>query len=135
MGWMARIADEDPDRIAVALRERRALLEHGAQAYVALAERLDDEIAALEAAQRLSVPADDVDFDELLHRAEQDAAARGQPRPTQRGCGGAGMSSWAQIARTRPGPISRWRGIAVARVPSALRHFVCLPPSATFRAP
>jgi hypothetical protein len=70
---MPRIAEKDPERIAAALRERRDLLEHGAQAYVALADRLDDEIAALEAAQRLSVPADDVDFDELLDQAERNA--------------------------------------------------------------
>jgi len=50
-------------------------------------------------------------------------------------CVGASISSCAQIARTSPGPISRWRGTAVAREPSALRHLVCLAPSPTLRAP
>lgn len=68
---MASVAEKDPDRIAAELRKRRALLEHGAEAYLALADRLDDEIAALEASQRLSVPADDVDFGELLDQAER----------------------------------------------------------------
>lgn len=70
---MASVAEKDPDRIAAALLERRALLEHGAQAFLALADRLDDEIATLEAAQRLSVPAEDVDFGELLDQAERNA--------------------------------------------------------------
>jgi hypothetical protein len=70
---MASVAEKDPERIAAALRERRALLEHGAKAFVGLADRLDDEIAALEAAQRLSVPAEDVDFAELLDHAERNA--------------------------------------------------------------
>ena len=48
---------------------------------------------------------------------------------------GCGMPSCRQIARTRPGPISLCRGTADARASSALRHFVCFPPSATFRAP
>jgi len=44
-------------------------------------------------------------------------------------CGyGAGISSWRQIARTRPGPISWWRGTAETLVPSALLHLVCLRP-------
>ena len=73
---MARIAEKDPDRIAAELRERRSLLERSAETYLALADRLDDEIAALEAAQRLAVPAEDVDFDELLDRAERDAGER-----------------------------------------------------------
>lgn len=70
---MASAAKKDPQWIASQLRERRALLEHGAEAYLALADRVDDEIAALEAAQRLAVPADDVDFDELLDQAERNA--------------------------------------------------------------
>ena len=41
------------------------------------------------------------------------------------------MPSCRQIARTRPGPISAWRGTVVARAPSELRHFVCFAPSAT----
>lgn len=48
---------------------------------------------------------------------------------------GIGISSWRQIARTSPGPISACRGTVVARAPSLLRHFVCLAPSPTFRAP
>jgi hypothetical protein len=48
---------------------------------------------------------------------------------------GDGMSSWRQIARTNPGPMSEWRGTAVALAPFSLRHFVCLAPSATLRAP
>jgi hypothetical protein len=67
------VAEQDPDRIADALRERRDLLEHGAVAFLALADRLDGEIAALEAAQRLAVLAEDVGFDELLDRAERNA--------------------------------------------------------------
>jgi hypothetical protein len=35
-------------------------------------------------------------------------------------------------ARTRPGPISLCRGTAVVRVPSALRHLLWRPPSATY---
>jgi hypothetical protein len=34
-------------------------------------DRLDDEIAALEAARRLAISAEDVDFDELLDSAER----------------------------------------------------------------
>lgn len=68
---MADVAEKDRDRIAAELRKRHALLDHGAEAYLALADRLDDEIAALEAAQRLSVPAEDVDFSELLSQAER----------------------------------------------------------------
>lgn len=70
---MASIAERDPDRIAAELRDRRRLLEQSAETYLALADRLDDEIAALEAAQRLAVPAEDVDFEQLLDRAERSA--------------------------------------------------------------
>ena len=70
-----RPGDTD-DRLRAGLRERRELLERSAEVYLALADRLDDEIAALEAAQRLAVPADDIDFDELLERAERDAPQR-----------------------------------------------------------
>ncbi len=66
----------DADRLRAELRERRELLERSAEAYLALADRLDDEIAALEAAQRLAVPADDLDFEQLLERAERDASQR-----------------------------------------------------------
>lgn len=70
---MASTAEKDRDRIAAELRERRRLLEQSAETYLALSDRLDDEIAGLEAAQRLAVPAKDVDFDELLDRAERNA--------------------------------------------------------------
>ena len=70
---MATAARNDPDWIAAELRERRALLTHGAEVYVALADRVDDEIAALEASQRLAVDADDVAFTELLEQAERNA--------------------------------------------------------------
>jgi len=39
------------------------LLDRSAETYLAVADRLDDEIAALEAAQRLATPAEDVDFE------------------------------------------------------------------------
>lgn len=61
---MARALETDPDRIAAELRERRSLLERSSETYLALADRLDDEIAALEAAQRLAVQAEDIDFEE-----------------------------------------------------------------------
>ena len=61
------------DHLSAQIRERRTLLKRGAEVYVALADRLDEEIAALEAAKRLAVPAEDVDFDELLDRAERNA--------------------------------------------------------------
>lgn len=61
---MARALETDPDRIAAELRERRRLLERSSETYLALADRLDDEIAALEAAQRLAVQAEDIDFEE-----------------------------------------------------------------------
>ena len=77
-GWFfVQVGDYDvgmsakTDHLADQIRERRTLLERGAEVYVALADRLDDEIAALEAAKRLAVPAEDVDFDELLDRAER----------------------------------------------------------------
>jgi hypothetical protein len=65
--------DDSGDRMAAGLRKRRALLDRSSEAYVALAEHLDDEIAALEAAQRLARPALNVDFEELLDKAEGDA--------------------------------------------------------------
>jgi len=65
--------DDSRDRLAAALRKRRALLDRRSEAYVALAEHLDDEIAALEAAVRLARPAVNVDFDPLLDAAEHDA--------------------------------------------------------------
>lgn len=73
---MASIAERDPDGIAAELRDRRRLLEQSAETYLALADRLDDEIAALEAAQRLAAPAEDVDFEQLLNRAERSAGER-----------------------------------------------------------
>ncbi len=66
--------DDSGDRLAAALRERRALLDRSSEAYVALAEHLDEEIAALEAAERLARPALNVDFDELLDQAEHNAS-------------------------------------------------------------
>lgn len=51
---MARALEKDPDRIAAELRERRSLLERSSETY----------LAALEAAQRLAVQAEDVDFEE-----------------------------------------------------------------------
>lgn len=64
----------DAGEIDEALRERRGLLERTAETYLALADRLDDEIAALEAASRLARPAADVDFELLLDEAEQKAS-------------------------------------------------------------
>jgi len=49
-------------------------LERTSETYLALADRLDDEIAALEAARRLAQPAVDVDFEGLLEHAERKAA-------------------------------------------------------------
>jgi len=60
--------------IEKALRERHGLLERSAETYLALADRLDDEIAALEAARRLARPADDVEFAGLLDEAERKAS-------------------------------------------------------------
>ena len=68
----ARAVSKDPEELAAEIRERKALLEHGAVAYVALADRLDDEIAALEVAARLAVPAEDIEFETLLDRAAND---------------------------------------------------------------
>lgn len=65
---------EDAGELEEALRERRGLLERSAETYLALADRLDDEIAALEAAHRLAQPADDVDFGGLLDEAERKAS-------------------------------------------------------------
>lgn len=61
------------DDLSAQIRERKALLERGAQVYVAPAERLDDEIAALEAAKRLATPAEHVDLDDPLDGAERNA--------------------------------------------------------------
>ena len=63
----------DPDRLDAEIRDRRALLTRTGESYLALATRLDDEIAALEAAQRLVSPAPDVDFETLLDAAEREA--------------------------------------------------------------
>lgn len=73
---MARGLGKDPEWLTAELRERRSLLERSAETYVALAACLDDEIATLEAAQRLAVAAEDVDFEGLLDRAEQDDGPR-----------------------------------------------------------
>ena len=70
----ATAVPRDPDSLDAELRERRILLERSSETYVALADRLDDEIAALEAAHRLATPASDVDFEGLLDRAERDAS-------------------------------------------------------------
>ena len=67
---MASDAENTSDALAAVLRERRASLEHGARVYLARADRLDGEIAVLEAAQRLLRPTEDVDFGELLFQAE-----------------------------------------------------------------
>jgi hypothetical protein len=64
----------DAGELEEALRERQGLLERSAETYLALADRLDDEIAALEAARRLARPADDVDFEGLLDEAERKAS-------------------------------------------------------------
>lgn len=70
----ARATSENPDRLGTELHDRRALLDRTSETYVALADRLDDEIAALEAAQRLATPASDVEFDPLLDQAERDSS-------------------------------------------------------------
>ena len=54
-----------------ALRDRQALLDRSAETYLALADHLDDEIAALEAAQRLAREGADMDFEQLLDDAER----------------------------------------------------------------
>jgi hypothetical protein len=69
-----RTAQGDPGQIDEALRERHGLLRRSAETYLALADRLDDEIAALEAARRLAAPAEDVDFTALLDEAERKAS-------------------------------------------------------------
>lgn len=69
-----RTAQGDPGQIDEALRERRGLLQRSAETYLALADRLDDEIAALEAARRLATTGDDVDFTALLDEAERKAS-------------------------------------------------------------
>lgn len=61
---MVRTVEQDPDRIGAALRERRSLLERSAETYLALADRVDDEIGALERAQRLAVQVEGIDFEE-----------------------------------------------------------------------
>lgn len=70
----ARAIPANPGEIDEALRERRGLLERTAETYLALADRLDDEIAALEAARRLARPAADVEFEGLLDQAERKAS-------------------------------------------------------------
>jgi hypothetical protein len=69
-----RTIPDDAGELEEALRERRGLLERSAESYLALADRLDDEIAALEAAYRLAQPAVDVDFEGLLDEAERKAS-------------------------------------------------------------
>jgi hypothetical protein len=68
-----RTSRDDAGGLEAALRERRGLLERSSETYLALADRLDDEIAALEAARRLGQPAEDVDFEGLLDEAERKA--------------------------------------------------------------
>jgi hypothetical protein len=65
---VAGIGEEHPERIAAELRARRRLLERHTETYVARADYLADQIAALEAAQRLAVAAEDVEFSDLLKR-------------------------------------------------------------------
>ena len=65
----------DPNRLEPVLRERRTLLERSAETYIALADRLDDGIAALEAAQRVATLAQDVDVETPFDRAGRDASA------------------------------------------------------------
>jgi hypothetical protein len=65
---------DDEHALEEALRERRDQLEQSSETYLALADRLDDEIAALEAARRLARPEPDVDFEGLLDAAETEAA-------------------------------------------------------------
>lgn len=67
----ARALADEAGRLDAELRERRELLARTAETYLALADRLDDEIAALETARRLGNPAPDLDFDELLDDAER----------------------------------------------------------------
>jgi hypothetical protein len=66
-----RTSRDDAGELEAALRERHGLLERSSETYLALADRLDDEIAALEAARRLAQPAEDVDFEGLLDEAER----------------------------------------------------------------
>ena len=63
----------DPGRLDAEIRDRRALLTRTGETYLAVATRLDDEIAALEAARRLASTAPDDDFETLLDAAERDA--------------------------------------------------------------
>ena len=63
---------DDPGRLDAEIRARRELLTRTGEAYLAVATRLDDELAALEAARRLARPAPDVDFEPLLDAAERD---------------------------------------------------------------
>jgi hypothetical protein len=64
----------DAGEIDEALRERRGLLEQSAKTYLALADRLDEEIAALEVAGRLAQPVVDVDFEVLLAEADRESS-------------------------------------------------------------
>ena len=63
---------DDPSRLDAEIRDRRELLTRTGETYLALATRLDDEIAALEAARRLASTAPDVDFEPLLDAAERE---------------------------------------------------------------
>ncbi|MBM3676683.1 MAG: hypothetical protein FJW96_02200 [Actinobacteria bacterium] len=67
----AHALSDDPSNLDDQLRARRMLLARTAETYLALADRLDDEIAALEAARRLSEPADDEDLEAILEAAER----------------------------------------------------------------
>jgi hypothetical protein len=70
----AQALSDDAGQLDDEIRERRALLARTAETYLALANRLDDEIAALEAARRLASPAADSDFEEMLESAERRAS-------------------------------------------------------------
>lgn len=70
----ARALADDSGDLEHELRERRALLARTGETYMALAERLDDEIAALEAARRLATERDDEDFEAMLEAAERETS-------------------------------------------------------------
>jgi hypothetical protein len=72
--FATRAIPADAGPIDEALPERHELLEGTAETYLALADRLDVEIAVLEAASRLARPATDVDFEGLLDQAERKAS-------------------------------------------------------------
>ncbi|MFN0155849.1 MAG: hypothetical protein ACKVUT_15860 [Gaiella sp.] len=69
----AHALSDDAEHLDEQLRDRRALLVRTSETYLALADRLDDEIAAIEAAQRLANPAGDANFEEMLEAAEREA--------------------------------------------------------------